>query len=65
MAKVTAQRASVSFALELTEAEAKYVAAALLKTDPADGSTDTVYEALTTALDDAGVEWSGDDAMRA
>lgn len=57
MANVTTKQVGTTFVLELTEAEAQYVEAALQQGNPAnmDGE-DPVWDALSDAMREAGVE---------
>lgn len=63
MATVTTKRSGITFVLELSEAEAKYVASALMKTDPRHLTGDPVYDALHDALHAAGVDEFGNEAI--
>lgn len=57
MATVTTKSTGVTFVVEISTAEAQYVAAALLGTEPTYLAEDTVYDALTDAMVEAGVKY--------
>lgn len=55
MAKVTNKQTGVVFTLEISAAEAQYVAAALQRVEPTHLGEDEVYDVLTDSMHEAGV----------